>query len=139
MRQGRGQGRGYGNLKKWFTGSQVCVCPECGYAIPHVSGSPCRSLKCPFCQVPLVRNGRSQEKINNNSDRPEENSRIKTQKTKAMDFPKINLDRCTGCGSCVGVCPMDAISLAKGKAVIDLDQCANCHACESVCPVDAIY
>ncbi|MDD4193098.1 MAG: 4Fe-4S binding protein [Mangrovibacterium sp.] len=56
-----------------------------------------------------------------------------------MDFPKINLDRCTGCGSCVGVCPMDAISLAKGKAVIDLDQCANCHACESVCPVDAIY
>jgi len=52
---------------------------------------------------------------------------------------KINMDRCTGCGSCIDVCPMDAISLADGKAVIDLDKCANCHACESVCPVDAIY
>ena len=56
-----------------------------------------------------------------------------------MDFPKVNPDRCTGCGSCIDVCPVDAISLADGKAVIDLDKCANCHACESVCPVDAIY
>ncbi|MGE4587227.1 MAG: DUF362 domain-containing protein [Mangrovibacterium sp.] len=56
-----------------------------------------------------------------------------------MGFPKINLDRCIGCGSCIDVCPMNAISIVDGKAVIDLDKCANCHACESACPVDAIY
>ena len=139
MRQGRGQRRGSGNMKKWFSESRVCVCPQCGYRVPHVPGNPCRGVSCPYCQVPLVRNGGLQQKNNNHKSDFEENINAKMLKTKVMEFPKINLNRCTGCGCCIDVCPMDAISLVEGKAVIDLDKCANCHACESACPVDAIY
>jgi cation diffusion facilitator family transporter len=32
-----------------------CVCPECGYTVPHQKGIPCSSLKCPNCNVSLVR------------------------------------------------------------------------------------
>lgn len=139
MRQGRGGARGYGSKKRWLADSHVCVCTKCGYSVVRVPGIPCRSVECPFCQVPLVRGGDLQEKKNNHSDISEDDNRLKSQKTKIMGFPKVNLDRCIGCGSCVDVCPADAISLVDGKAVIDLDKCANCHACESVCPVDAIY
>ncbi len=138
MRQGRGQRRGYGNIRKWFSGSQVCVCPRCGYTIPHISGRPCRALNCPYCQTPLLRNGELQQNNNNHKTNSEENTKTETLKAKVMDFPKINLDSCIGCGRCIDTCPMDAISLVDGKAVIDLDKCANCHACESACPNDAI-
>jgi len=47
-------------------------------------------------------------------------------------------DKCTGCGSCVNVCPVGAISLVKGKAVIDQSKCIGCLACVSACPNDAI-
>lgn len=139
MRQGRGQRRGSGNMKKWFSRSPVCVCPRCGYSVPHVPGKPCRAVTCPYCEVPLVRNGELPGKNNNYKVGFEDNNSIKKQKTTTMDFPRINIDRCTGCGSCIDVCPMDAISLVEGKAVIDLDKCTNCHACESACPADAIY
>ncbi|MGD9978919.1 MAG: DUF362 domain-containing protein [Bacteroidales bacterium] len=55
-----------------------------------------------------------------------------------MDYPKVNSALCTGCGSCVDVCPVEAISLVDGKAVIDSRICANCRVCENECPVGAI-
>ncbi len=33
----------------------ICVCPKCGYCINHEIGHPCKELKCPTCNVPLVR------------------------------------------------------------------------------------
>ena len=47
---------------------------------------------------------------------------------------------CTGCGTCSGVCPNDAISIVKGKKgegyvpKINSDKCTNCGLCLKSCP-----
>jgi NAD-dependent dihydropyrimidine dehydrogenase PreA subunit len=50
----------------------------------------------------------------------------------------IDKAKCKGCGSCVDVCPVQAISLIEGIAVIDNKKCIECESCVSVCPVGAI-
>ena len=51
----------------------------------------------------------------------------------------VNKEKCIGCGTCVSVCPVGAISFDKdGKAVIDKTKCIHCGACEASCPVGAI-
>lgn len=52
---------------------------------------------------------------------------------------KIN-NECSGCMSCVNICPADAI---QGKPEsygyeIDIDKCVECHACIEVCEYKAI-
>lgn len=49
---------------------------------------------------------------------------------------RIN-SNCISCGSCMAVCPYDAITEGGGAYVIN-DNCADCGACVLVCPVDAI-
>jgi len=44
---------------------------------------------------------------------------------------------CVSCGSCVGECPVDAISEGAPHYEIS-DACIDCGACVSACPVDAI-
>jgi heterodisulfide reductase subunit A len=69
----------------------------------------------------------------------------------------INPDRCTGCGACTQVCPVEVpdefnAGLAKRKAVylpvphaipnsytIDTASCNHCGACVEACPTDAIH
>lgn len=51
---------------------------------------------------------------------------------------KVNKDVCIGCGSCVGSCPVVAISLVDGKAEINQETCVHCGTCAGVCPVNAI-
>lgn len=51
---------------------------------------------------------------------------------------KVIADDCVGCETCVGECPMEAISMADGKAVIDQDKCGQCMSCIPACPVEAI-
>ena len=56
----------------------------------------------------------------------------------------IDEARCTGCGTCVELCPYEAITLssvfdydrnvAKRLAVVDINQCQGCGACASGCP-----
>jgi len=47
-------------------------------------------------------------------------------------------DNCTMCGSCLEVCPVDAIQEDDPKYVIDPDLCTDCGECAEVCPVEAI-
>lgn len=41
---------------------------------------------------------------------------------------------CTGLGSCVRVCPFDAIHVINGVAVVDEEKCTACGKCIAVCP-----
>ena len=47
-------------------------------------------------------------------------------------------DRCSGCGTCVEVCPKTAISIKKEKSAIERDLCIGCFECMHVCPEHAI-
>jgi len=50
---------------------------------------------------------------------------------------KVNQEKCVGCGVCVDACPVGAISMSNGKAVIN-KQCVDCGRCLQACPQDAI-
>lgn len=48
-------------------------------------------------------------------------------------------NRCTGCGSCVNICPRDCVDLKENEEgflfpVIDQTRCIQCHKCKEVCP-----
>lgn len=45
---------------------------------------------------------------------------------------------CLGYGSCVKVCPFDAISVVNGVAVVDKEKCKACGKCIAVCPKNLI-
>ena len=47
-------------------------------------------------------------------------------------------EKCTGCGACVDVCPVDALKLEDDKAVVDPETCIDCGTCVDECPVEAI-
>ena len=53
-------------------------------------------------------------------------------------YVEVNTALCTGVGACVERCPMDAVSLDNGFAVIELTRCIGCGLCVPVCPEDAI-
>ena len=51
---------------------------------------------------------------------------------------KIDTEKCTGCGTCVEVCPVTAITLEDDTAKIDPDTCVDCGICVDDCPAEAI-
>ena len=51
---------------------------------------------------------------------------------------KVNEEKCLGCETCVGVCPVSAISMVDGKAKVKEDDCVSCGACAGECPAEAI-
>ena len=51
---------------------------------------------------------------------------------------RIDHDKCNGCGVCVEVCPVSAISLRGGRARINLLACIGCEKCARSCSFGAI-
>ncbi|MCF7822954.1 MAG: 4Fe-4S binding protein [Candidatus Marinimicrobia bacterium] len=47
-------------------------------------------------------------------------------------------NRCDFCGTCVAVCPVDAIELREADIAI-LDNCIDCDICVWVCPIEVLY
>jgi uncharacterized Fe-S center protein len=52
--------------------------------------------------------------------------------------PKIVLERCIGCGTCVGLCPAKAIGVVDKKAVIRPEACIGCGECIVMCHQGAV-
>jgi len=48
-------------------------------------------------------------------------------------------ERCTGCGACVEVCPVDAITVDGDLAVVDEEWCIGCGVCATRCDDDALH
>lgn len=49
----------------------------------------------------------------------------------------VDMDKCTGCGVCVGVCQERAICMDT-PVVIDPELCTGCGACVAECPNEAL-
>ncbi len=69
----------------------------------------------------------------NDLPRPQRRSRL----------PEVDTRRCTGCGRCVGACPLHLLSLepvrwVKHAVLHDADRCTSCNACAASCPFHAI-
>jgi len=54
-------------------------------------------------------------------------------------YSQVNEELCTGCGTCVSRCHMEAVKLGLNqKAVVNLDRCIGCGVCIPSCPSEAI-
>ena len=52
---------------------------------------------------------------------------------------KLDIERCTGCGRCVEVCPRAVLRMEhKRVAVVDRDLCIECGACAANCEPGAL-
>ena len=58
----------------------------------------------------------------------------------------LNLERCKGCGLCIGACPIDNLRISgtlnrqgvEPAEVIDPNRCTGCGMCFRICPDMAI-
>ena len=50
----------------------------------------------------------------------------------------VNKDVCVGCGTCVEICPVNAITMKDKKPIINRDKCIRCFCCQEFCPVGAM-
>ena len=54
-------------------------------------------------------------------------------------MPWIRTEDCAACGVCIEECPVGAISMNGGFAVIDERTCIRCGKCHAVCPQEAVH
>ncbi|MFX1340254.1 MAG: ATP-binding protein, partial [Promethearchaeota archaeon] len=57
---------------------------------------------------------------------------------KSNYYAEVDSDSCTGCGTCVDRCQMDAVTLINDISTVNLDKCIGCGVCVPTCPVEAI-
>lgn len=51
----------------------------------------------------------------------------------------IDDDKCTGCGTCVEICPVEVLEIQDEKSVpVNVEECLVCRACEAQCPEGAM-
>ncbi len=51
----------------------------------------------------------------------------------------IDADKCTGCGECVDICPVEVYEMVDGKSdPVKAEDCLGCESCIEVCEFDAV-
>jgi ferredoxin len=50
----------------------------------------------------------------------------------------ITMETCDRCGTCISVCPVNALMLLTEMLVVDAARCTGCGVCVSVCPFGAL-
>lgn len=55
-----------------------------------------------------------------------------------MNKVDVNHSRCISCAGCVGVCPVDTITLKEIHLTIEQGPCISCGLCIQMCPVGAL-
>ncbi|MCI5846721.1 MAG: DUF362 domain-containing protein [Clostridiales bacterium] len=53
-------------------------------------------------------------------------------------YPRVDTDRCVGCGRCAESCPQHIIEIKEKKAVLRRKGCISCFCCQEMCPAHAI-
>lgn len=61
--------------------------------------------------------------------------RFLTDRLLASPQARVN---CTACGVCAENCPVAAIAIPNGRALMDLGRCIRCYCCHELCPEDAV-
>jgi len=52
---------------------------------------------------------------------------------------KLDIEKCTGCGNCIEVCPHGVLAVTNQKVEFsNKDKCIECGGCMKNCPFDAI-
>jgi electron transport complex protein RnfB len=51
---------------------------------------------------------------------------------------KLDSNKCSGCGTCLDRCQMDALRLDNGKALLNPDRCIGCGLCVSTCSTGSL-
>jgi ferredoxin len=51
----------------------------------------------------------------------------------------VKMDQCDRCGTCISVCPSNALMLLTEILVVNAKRCTRCGTCVAVCPVGALH
>ncbi len=58
--------------------------------------------------------------------------------SRAILRPRIDEGSCTSCGTCVGQCPVAALTMGDRFPVVNADRCITCFCCQEICPSKSI-
>ncbi|MFX1366494.1 MAG: indolepyruvate ferredoxin oxidoreductase subunit alpha [Promethearchaeota archaeon] len=59
--------------------------------------------------------------------------------TMSSYLARVDEDSCSGCATCINMCPMETIKLLDTIAFINEDKCIGCGVCAYHCPEEAIH
>ncbi len=63
---------------------------------------------------------------------------IEAAETVGLPVPRVDEQKCTGCGQCARICQFSAIVCVKKKVLVFPELCHGCGGCVRVCPEGAI-
>ncbi|MFW9906607.1 MAG: 4Fe-4S binding protein, partial [Candidatus Thorarchaeota archaeon] len=54
-------------------------------------------------------------------------------------YAEVDKELCTGCGTCLERCQMNALKLVNNISKVNFKRCIGCGLCVSTCPEEAIH
>jgi len=63
---------------------------------------------------------------------------LETSKPATVAVPRVDEEKCSGCGTCAEFCQYSAIVCIKGKVMVFPEMCHGCGGCMRFCPESAL-